>query len=441
MGWLALQAFSGVVQLFGGSTTTLNGELLLQAFFVVLLMGVLAGLYPGWRAARLHPIEALRYEGGSSGGSVRRLPVGGMATQSLWQRSARTLLTLAAIGLTVGAIMALEGIIRGMSDSLNQMAIGADVEIMVRQADIADTSLSALDERVGDRIASLPEVESVSGQIFTAVMMPEAGGFFILQGYAPNEFAIRRLRVIEGQPLTGNHQIMLGRSMADALQIDVGEPIDLSGSRYRVVGIFESGISWEGLGGVISLRDAQSFTGRPRKVTMYAVKVHDPQQAESVVAQINSRIPQAHAALSGEFVDQMPDMQNADGILNGISALAIIVGGVGVLNTMLMAVLERTREIGVLRALGWRRRRVLGLIMRESLLLGMLGGVTGIGIALGIAALITIAPVIGDAVVPQWGGDVFARAAGVALLLGLMGGLYPAYRATRLQPVEALRYE
>ncbi len=312
---------------------------------------------------------------------------------------------------------------------------------MIRQAGIADTSLSAIDERTGDRIAALPGVEYVSGLILSAVVMPESAGFFILWGYAPNEFAIRHFKIVEGAPLRSNRQILLGRMMAEALNMEVGDTLDLSGSRFRVTGIYETGTTYEELGGVATLRDAQAFAGRPRKVTMYSVKVHEPEKAAQLVEVINQNFPDVQAALTGEFVDQMPDMENAYGMLSGISILAIIVGGVGVLNTMLMAVLERTKEIGVLRALGWRRVRILGLIVRESLLLGFLGGFLGIIIALGIGAALQMIPLIGSAVTPSWSWDVFGRAIVVALSLGLLGGLYPALRATRLEPVEAIRYE
>jgi putative ABC transport system permease protein len=107
----------------------------------------------------------------------------------------------------------------------------------------------------------------------------------------------------------------------------------------------------------------------------------------------------------------------------------------------LMAVFERTREIGVLRALGWRRRSILRLILTEALYLGLIGAVVGIGIAFGLVALIGLEPTFGPMLQPIWEADVFTRAITIALLLGLLGGLYPAYRATRMQPVEALRYE
>ena len=438
LSWLVLLSISKWAQVFG---LGLDPSLVSQAAIVALLLGMAGGLYPAWRAARLMPIEAIRYEGGTAGGGVRRLPIGGMAFQSLWQRTTRTLLTVSAIGLTVGTIMALEAVMRGAAASISDIGFGSQAQIMVRQADIADTSLSAIDERVGDGIAALPDVEAVSGMIMSAVMLPEEGSFLILFGYSPRELAIRRFEVVEGRPINGNHQIMLGRIMSDALGKAVGETIEVGGSRFRVTGIYESGVSWEEMGGVMTLRDAQTFAGRPRKVTMYQIKVHDPPEAAAVVEEINSRFPEAHAALTGEFAEQMPDFETADVMINTISIMAIAVGGLVVLNTMLMAVLERTREIGVLRALGWRRRQVLGLILREGVLIGLLGGIAGIVFAFTLSALINLAPLIGDAYDAIWGADIFIRAVGIALVLGLLGGLYPAYRATRMQPVEALRYE
>lgn len=439
LGWLLLSRFSGVATFFGASTTNINPAVLQQAFGTVIVLGLVGGIYPSWRASRLQPIEALRYEGGTTGSKARRLPLGGMAVQSLWQRSARTLLTLGAIGITVGGIMALEGTIRGASAMVSGMA--GDAEIMIRQAGIADTGYSAIDERVGKKLTTMPEIRTVSGMSFTATMIPETGSFFIIQGLAPNEYRIQRVNVVEGGRLTGNHQMLLGRMMADAMEKDVGETLELSGMRFKVVGIYESGSAWEEMGGIISMRDAQAFMGKPRKVSMYMVKVDDPSQARQIVDMINSQFPEVHAALTGEFADQMPDMENMDAMMAGISFLAILVGGIGVMNTMLMAVLERTREIGVLRALGWRRRRILGMIIQEAILLGIFGAIAGIGIAFGLAALLAQAPMVGDSVAPIWEFDIFIRAIGIALMLGIIGGIYPAFRATRLQPVEALRYE
>ncbi|HNB52802.1 MAG TPA: ABC transporter permease [Anaerolineales bacterium] len=443
LGWLSIYIFSDFLGVFG-ATTDISPALIQNAFITVLVLGLVGGVYPAWRASRLEPVEALRYEGGTGSGGARRLPLGGglggMAANSLWQRAARTGLTLSAIGLTVGSILALDALITGSTQSFNGIALGADAEIMIRQADIADTSLSAIDEQTAKKIAALPEIVGVSGMNFTAIVLPDNSGFFLLFGLSPNEFAIRKYTILEGERITSNRQIMLGSNIAESLSKKVGDTIELGGTRYRIVGIYQ-GSAWEELGGIITLRDAQIYMGRPRKSTMLMVKVTDPARAAEVVSLINTRFPDVHATLSGEFADQMPDMKNVDAMTGGISFLAILVGGVGVMNTMLMAVLERTREIGVLRALGWRQRAILGLILRESLLMGLLGGVAGVGIAFSLNALIEAIPYYGDAVAAIWQPAAFFRAFLVATLLGLFGGLYPAWRATRLEPVEALRYE
>jgi ABC-type lipoprotein release transport system permease subunit len=441
LGYALLLASSGIITVFGADATTVPPGLIAQAGLTVFALGIVGGLYPAWRASRLHPLEALRYEGGTGSEHVRRLPVGGMAIQSLWQRTGRTLLTVSAIGLTVGGVMALDAILGGTAESMTQMATGAGSEIMVRQADVADTSLSAVDERVGSKIETLPGVRSTSGFVLSAMTDPEAGTFLIILGYSPQEYAIRRFNVVEGERIQGRHQIMVGRVLADTLNKGVGDTIDVSGSRFRVTGIYESGTGWEEVGGVISLRDAQALAGRPKKVTMYGVKLEDPNQAPEIVSLINERFPDVHAALAGEFVEQMPDMRAGEAMINGISILAILVGGVGVLNTMLMAVLERTREIGVLRTMGWGRRRVMGMIMRESLLIGLIGGGAGIVLAILLVAGLQNAPLIGGMFNVTWQPAIAARALLVALTLGVFGGLYPALRASTMQPVEALRYE
>lgn len=439
LGWLAARALAGSIGMFGASSVALRPEVVGQAAAVVLVLGLAGGLYPAWRAACLPPIEALRYEGGHLGGG-RRLPVGGMAAQSLWRRRARTLLTLGGLALTVGAVMALDAVTRGFYAMATDLAGGLDTEVVVRQADVSDLAYSAIDERVTDKISALPDVRSASGVIFTAATLPDAG-LFMLQGYAPGEYGIQHFKVVEGERLTNNRQLMLGRPMAVALKKGVGDTLTLGGMRFRIVGIYETKLAWEANGGVISLRDAMAFVGRPRKVGVIGIKLYDPARAPAVVELINARFPDVHASLSGDFAGDMPDLENMSGIINAVSAMAVAVGSLGIMNTMLMSVLERTREIGVLRALGWRRWAVLLLILREALLLGMLGGVAGVGMAFAMGAGLAHAPMVGGMLTPAWTWDVLVRALGVALFLGVLGGLYPAYRATQLQPVEALRYE
>lgn len=144
-------------------------------------------------------------------------------------------------------------------------------------------------------------------------------------------------------------------------------------------------------------------------------------------------------------VDQANRINQSLGMIDtaswAISLLAIVIGGVGVINTMIMSVFERTREIGVLKAVGWKDRRILGMILGESIILTLVAAV--VGIILGIVAVeiifkLFITSQSFEAVLTM---DTLLKAFGVALLVGIVGGLYPAYRASRLAPTEALRYE
>jgi putative ABC transport system permease protein len=229
--------------------------------------------------------------------------------------------------------------------------------------------------------------------------------------------------------------------MADTLKKEVGDILEIGSMRFRVVGIYETNIGWEQTGGVVTLRDAQNFIGRPRQVSMIAVKLKEAAQAQALVKRLNTKYPGLYAALSAEFAEEMPDIQSSNAMLDGISLIALAAGGLSVLNTMLMSVFERTREIGVLRALGWRRHAVLAMILREAVLLGLLGGLAGIALAFALIEAMKLSAALGSWVDPVWSWEIFARALLLSIFLGALGGLYPAYRATRLSPVEALRYE
>lgn len=134
-------------------------------------------------------------------------------------------------------------------------------------------------------------------------------------------------------------------------------------------------------------------------------------------------------------------MQNMNGMIAFISGLALVVGSVVVANTMLMSIYERTREIGTLRAVGWRKRRILSQVVQESLLLCTVAGLAGSVIGVLAMELVERLPGLGSMLTTAWNWQIFARAMAMALFVGLIAGLYPAWRASRVHPVEALRYE
>jgi ABC-type antimicrobial peptide transport system permease subunit len=263
----------------------------------------------------------------------------------------------------------------------------------------------------------------------------------IVLGYHPRSFIMPHFRIVDGQALAGRHQVIVGRQAAEQMGVDVGDTLRLLKSNFRVVGVYETGISYEDVGVVIGLREAQALTGKPHQVMYYAIKLHDPEQAEAVKEQLESSFPELDVSLTSEIAESMSDFQVMQQLVSQVSILAVFVGGLGMLNTMLMSVLERTREIGVLRALGWHKRRILGMILQESLVLGAVGGVCGIVLGLGLGALVGLAEGTWGSFEPSYTPGVFVQAVLVALVAGVAGGLYPAWRATGMRPVEALRHE
>ena len=456
LGVAAVLAISRSHSYLGVFGSQFSPALFVRALLITVVLGLVGGAYPAWWAGRLLPLEALSYEGGAGirhqGSAIRRLLFPGHRSlitshrslipatlRGFWRRRTRTALTLLGIGVGIAAIVALDGLAQGMDNIMTEMWRASKIDLFAIEAGV-DSDFSAIDERVGARIAARPDVEAVSGIIMTGISTEDNPMLFIF-GYHPRELAIRHFRIVEGQPLTGRREAIVGRKLAQEMGLRVGGTLRLQDSNFRVVGIFETGLAYEDIAVVVGLREVQALLGKPRQVMMYGVKLRDPQQAEAVRDELDTTFPEVDFSLTSDAVESMSDFAMMQQMVGQISFLAVFIGAVGMLNTMLMSVLERTREIGVLRALGWRKRRVLGMIVRESLVLGAVGGVCGIFLGLGLGGLVGSAPGVVGALKPLYTPRSFVLALIVGTIAGVVGGLYPAWRATRMRPVEALRYE
>ena len=457
---VTLSAIGGVVGIFLGIglaklTGTIPGmgpllagvftpSIFAQGLLTALVLGLVGGVYPAWRAAGLRPVEALSYEGGTAsdfkGGVLSR--IGNQSFRNLWRRRNRTLLAAAGIGIGVGTLVMLGGITAGLIGQMNSLAgSGSPGNITVMQRDVPDMSLSSVDEQVVRQIQAMPQVESVSPMVLGFVLTPELP-FFIIHGLDPNSEAMDHYKLVAGRRVQRPSEIIIGSNAAESYKLNLGGTLTLYNTRYKVVGIYETGVAWEDGGGILALRESQRILNRPRNVSFLFVNVKDPSLARPLQDAINQRFPKVRASISSEFAQNTDDIASMQAAAGAIGMLALIVGGIVVANTMIMSIYERTREIGTLRALGWPGKRILTQIMQESLLLclfsAMLGSVGAVLLLNGLSSI----PFAGGAMLsPAWEPGTFVTAVGVALVLGLLGGFYPAWRASKLQPVEALRYE
>ncbi len=234
---------------------------------------------------------------------------------------------------------------------------------------------------------------------------------------------------------------MLGRVAADNLDKGVGQTMRFFNLAFKVVGIYETGVPFQDGGAVMALRDAQKLFGQIGKVSFLNVWVNDPNQVDAIKDNIEASFPEISLSRASEFAEQQSDMEMMRASTWGIAFIALVLGGLGMTNTMVMSVFERTREIGVLRALGWRKRHVLSMIISESVVLSLLGGAAGVGVGLVLGFALNTLPFLKGLFRLTYTPGLFVQAGLTVLVLGILGGAYPAWKASRLLPVEALRYE
>jgi len=191
------------------------------------------------------------------------------------------------------------------------------------------------------------------------------------------------------------------------------------------------------------LEELQRIQDKPGKVTGYSI-VFTPdgkKRIKEIRQEIQGLMPNIQALPIKEHLDNLPELQIAKAMAWLTSAIALVIGLFGMMNTMVMSVHERTREIGILRAVGWRPRRVLRLVLFEAIALSQLGAVAGIIGSVVILSVLTRFPLVNGIIEGKMNWNLAALGFIIAAFVGLIGGIFPAQRAAGLMPTAALRQE
>lgn len=369
--------------------------------------------------------------------------------KNLLRRKVRSALTCSGIAIAVGTMVALLGVTNGFERSTLDAFEQRGVDLVLVQEGVPDQLNSDLDQAIGDRIRRLPGVKAVAAGLVEVIGVPRGKTILnvIVQGWEPDSFNFDALEIRSGRRLRPDDRrgALLGATLAENLKKHVGDSIDIQGEAFQVIGIYQSFNVFDNGAVTVLLSALQAVSARPGRVTGFSVVVDGTGGAGGAAECVRQEIEGLHERLAAlptrEYVSTSMHIRLAHAMAWLTSVIAVLIGLVGMLNTMVMSVFERTHEIGILRAIGWRPGRVVRMVLGEALLLCLAGAVLGTLAAVALTRFLTSLPEASGFVAGEVPPAVMARGFLMALLVGLLGGLYPAYRAARLLPTEALRHE
>lgn len=376
-----------------------------------------------------------------------------------FRNKSRAFLAIIGIGIGIATIVALGGITEGLIASAEDTlhAGGTDITIVGSESSSAQTSsfgTTSIKESLIDNISSQKGVKQAvgvyssmtSGELLNGNTSKDKMPMMSIVGIDSKNVKFADLNIIDGKLFTdsnGTHEVIVGKSTVDQSNTTVGDTLRMGGTDYKVVGIFESGNANQDRSIFMSLDEAQTLMDDKDNITSVFVKVDDGADVDNVSSDIEDNFKNENISVVTSLSDismasEMIDMLN--GASWGISLLAIVIGGIGIINTMLMSVFERTREIGVLKAVGWSDKRILLMIVGESIIITLAAGIVGsIFGVIGVELLNQVNFLGGLA--PVFTIQTFVEAFAIAIIVGIIGGIYPAIKAIKLPPTEALRYE
>jgi len=402
-----------------------------------------------------------------------------LAWRNIWRHRRRTIIIVLAMSLTLALMMFYDGLMNGFTDAIYGNAVkvlGGNIQVHADgyrdQADSTPLLPLANPLAVVQAAEANPLTVAATQRINTGGLVTNREGAFAvgITGIQPEKeqpVSLIGQYVKEGRNLTSDDldNILIGKGLAEAMDVKVGDKIVMIGRsqheqmRQRpmtVVGIYDLGMSdIEKQTVYISLGEAQSLYDLGNQSTEVAIFLKKLGQENAVIASMKPSLPGYEVE---SFQANYPDLANAinskGGVMNIFSVIIIVIAGVGILNLLLMAVYERTREIGVLGAMGLKPRQISMLFILEGIMIGLVGVAVGIVFGLAINGLLmrngldfgsmsqaaSYMALVKDKVYPTWGIEKLLMRASTIAIISALAALIPAIEAGRREPAEALHF-
>ncbi|WP_461436070.1 ABC transporter permease [Methanosphaera sp.] len=365
-----------------------------------------------------------------------------------FRNKTRSLLAIIGIAIGIATIVALGLITASLEDSTETTLKEGSAEITATKIGSSMASSSGnLNESYVEELSKIDGVEKTAGMLESTVIdtskRSDTSRYgFNLYGAKTDDLSIVGINNINGSLYNENeNELIVGKNLAEEENYTIGDKVDVYGKEFKITGIYETGSIFYDSAMYTGLSKLQNLTDNEEKISSISIKIKKDANLTTVNDKIKNEYNDTLRTITAEEMTQTID--DTLGMINSattaIEALTIIIGGLGVINTMMMTVFERTREIGVLKSVGWSKKRILSMIMGESIVLTIISGI--IGSILGVLAVFILFKLNGDNMTLIFNINIFIKAFLVALSVGIIGGLYPAIKASRLSPTEALRYE
>jgi putative ABC transport system permease protein len=373
-----------------------------------------------------------------------------IAYRSITRRKFRSALTTLGVVIGISTIVSLMTVAYGMrtqvKNTLNEM-LGAGIIISSRTGGVD------IPEYVKDIILNVSGVKDAVPVVTTMINVGDRPVLTI--GINPEDATrLYRVSLEEGRLLRQGEKdsVIFGATTAATLGIGVNDTVTLSaqqgvvGKKFRVVGLLRAiGTGELNIGCFLTLDVAQELVNKKGYVSNILVVLEDPNLGESLEETFREMFEDANIVRQEEIMRQIDRVMSViNGVLLALGSVSLAVGALGILNTVMMSVHERRREIGMLKAVGAERWHVLFLFLSEALIISIIGGVIGCGLGLaGVYLIQWLVSIMGlNLTVPLLvAPEVLIGAFLMAITIGLFAGLYPSWKAANVPPVEALRYE
>src|SRR5882672_12910258 len=364
-----------------------------------------------------------------------------MIVGNLVHRPIRSVITIVAVALEVTLILLIVGLSVGMlNDSRQRQAgIGADLIVLPPGSSfIFGLSSATMPTKVGGVLLKLPHVRAVAPVV---TQISTAGSLEVIAGIDLQSFESLSdgFHYLKGAPFQGPNDALVDELFAQAKHSKVGDMIEILNNNFRIAGIVAQG---KGARKFLPITTLQDLMGAKDKASIFYVKLDSPANAETVVQEIKN-VPGMEKYVATPMATYLSMMTPSSypglrTFIKAVIGVSVVIGFIVIFQAMYTAVMERTREIGILKAMGASKFYIVNVILRETVLLTICGIVLGIVVSLlGRAGLAQKLPLVRVVVSGGW----ILRATGIAIVGAIAGALYPAFKAAQKDPIDALAYE